>query len=270
MGHSGWSNDEPLILTLPGGATSGARIVIDGTRDAIFIYNSAGVLVGSIAATSGTDGAGNPYDAGFTVYYDTGSGITLWNVQPLVLEFLSHDQASGIDLQNAFPLIDAIYINAFKSGATGTATLAPVAGSGVTNWCGSDTVAIQPGGGNPFAAESWHGISGGIGYSNGWSDFGSGYQAGRYRKEPTGTAGVVCLDGMIKPGTYVNGTTILTMPVGYRPTAKHRWVLQADSATTGANMLELDLATTGVLQVLSIQGAAPGFVELTGIRYPLD
>lgn len=55
------------ILTIPPGATSGARIVIDGTRGAIFIYNAANQLVGSWSGTAGNDGLGNNYPADFMV-----------------------------------------------------------------------------------------------------------------------------------------------------------------------------------------------------------
>lgn len=179
------------------------------------------------------------------------------------IQLVSGDNASA----DAFGQI--FYDTAFVTGTgtrffmiewgVGGVTLSPVA----------SITALAPGSGtsiaNPPAAESWHGLA----YSNGWSDFGSGYQPGRYRLEPTG-AGIVRLDGMIKPGTYTNGTTIFTLPAGYRPAAKHRFVLQADSATTGANMLELDVTTGGVVSVTGIQGAAGGFVELTGLTFPVD
>lgn len=79
MGHSGWSNDQPLILTLPGGATSGARIVIDGTRDAIFVYDASNALFASLAASAGSDdGHGNAYLAGLT-FYTGGHVIGNWS-----------------------------------------------------------------------------------------------------------------------------------------------------------------------------------------------
>lgn len=55
------------VLTIPPGATSGARIVLDGTRGAIFIYNAANQLVGSWSGTAGNDGLGNNYPADFMV-----------------------------------------------------------------------------------------------------------------------------------------------------------------------------------------------------------
>lgn len=56
-------------IVLPTGATTGARIVIDSTQNAIFIYDASNNLVESIAAGSGTDAtSGQKYIAGDTVY----------------------------------------------------------------------------------------------------------------------------------------------------------------------------------------------------------
>lgn len=115
--------------------------------------------------------------------------------------------------------------------------------------------------------EVWHALS--SLYVNGWTDFGAPFQTGRYKLVPIG-GGEVYLDGLIKPGTYVNATVLFTLPVGYRPQASIRIVRQADSATTGANMYELMVSTTGDVSVTSIQGAAPGFIDLTGLRFPVD
>lgn len=62
----GWENDFLTSLTLPTGATSGARIVLDGTTDTELVYDASGNLIASIAATSGTDGFGNSYPAGIS------------------------------------------------------------------------------------------------------------------------------------------------------------------------------------------------------------
>lgn len=60
----------PVVsLTLPFGKTTGARIVMDGGRGAIFVYDSTGHLAASIASAGGTDAAGNPYfGSGFYTY----------------------------------------------------------------------------------------------------------------------------------------------------------------------------------------------------------
>jgi hypothetical protein len=50
---------------------------------------------------------------------------------------------------------------------------------------------------------------------NSWVNFGSGYTEAAYYKD---THGFVHVRGTIKDGTTTDGTTILTLPTGYRPT----------------------------------------------------
>lgn len=65
QGPSTWG----LVVTIPNGATTGARITIDGVRGAIFQYDSSGRLVGSDSPSAGTDdGFGNAYVAGKATY----------------------------------------------------------------------------------------------------------------------------------------------------------------------------------------------------------
>lgn len=59
-----------IVTYPPGASNTQARIVIDGTRGAIFEYvngGPVGALVSSWAAFAGTDPYGNPYPAGFNV-----------------------------------------------------------------------------------------------------------------------------------------------------------------------------------------------------------
>jgi hypothetical protein len=71
-----WTNNNMTSLTIPSGATTGARITINENDDgAILIYDSLGVLIGAWSGTSGTDPAtGAPYAEGLTVISDQ-SGI---------------------------------------------------------------------------------------------------------------------------------------------------------------------------------------------------
>jgi hypothetical protein len=48
-------------------ATSGGRIVLDESRDALFVYATSGALILSVSSAAGTDGAGNAYPAGLNV-----------------------------------------------------------------------------------------------------------------------------------------------------------------------------------------------------------
>lgn len=70
------------VLTIPPGATSTqARIVIDGVRGAIFVYQAGaplGNLVGSWAGSAGTDPYGNVYPEGFSGLLGVIQGTTFF------------------------------------------------------------------------------------------------------------------------------------------------------------------------------------------------
>lgn len=69
------------VVTYPPGAlNTQARIVIDGVRGAIFVYQNGGplgALVGSWASTAGTDPYGNVYPQGLNVSLGSISGTTI-------------------------------------------------------------------------------------------------------------------------------------------------------------------------------------------------
>ena len=52
---------------------------------------------------------------------------------------------------------------------------------------------------------------------NSWVNFGSPFQTARYRKD---ASGIVHVQGLIKDGTATDGTTLFTLPAGYRPDAQ--------------------------------------------------
>lgn len=53
MPTNAWSNDSISTLVIPTGATTGARVVIDGTTGLISVYNSSNQLVGQWGGNSG-------------------------------------------------------------------------------------------------------------------------------------------------------------------------------------------------------------------------
>jgi hypothetical protein len=60
---------------------TGARLVADGSSGGILVYSStpaSGDLIMSASAVSGTDGNGNNFDSGFTIYGSNGSKIKLY------------------------------------------------------------------------------------------------------------------------------------------------------------------------------------------------
>jgi hypothetical protein len=77
------------VITLPPGATTAqARLVLDGVRGAIFLYNNGGplgALIGSWAKSAGTDPYGNVYPQGLSVALGSITGTT-FNAGNIVID----------------------------------------------------------------------------------------------------------------------------------------------------------------------------------------
>lgn len=107
----------------------------------------------------------------------------------------------------------------------------------------------------PPASESWIAVSGGVGFANSWTNFGSGYNDAAYYKDPLG---VVHLRGLIKSGTV--GSTAFTLPSGYRPPATSAFPV-ASNAAFGY----LEIGSSGVVIPRSPSNNA--WVTLEGITF---
>jgi hypothetical protein len=96
---------------------------------------------------------------------------------------------------------------------------------------------------------TWTGLS----YSNGWGDFGSGNQVGQFKKDNFGN---VCIRGLLSLGTLTAGTTMATLPGGYRPASVQ--VAFAYDTRTGAagGVDEFNITTAGVFQYEGSTSAA--------------
>lgn len=106
----------------------------------------------------------------------------------------------------------------------------------------------------PPASESWINVSGGVGFSGTWTNFGSGYNDAGYYKDPLGR---VHLRGLVKSGTIGNG--IFTLPSGYRPPN-----IQVHAVASNAAFGYLDISTAGVVRPLVGNTA---WVSLDGITF---
>lgn len=75
---------------------------------------------------------------------------------------------------------------------------------------------------------AWTAVSGGVGFANSWVNSGGSEQDAAFFKD---ACGFVHLRGVVKNGTV--GTTIFTLPSGYRPTGRVRFGDPNDSAASG-------------------------------------
>ena len=117
----------PPTAVSPGSSniTRARLVIISGASDGLFVYDgtpAAGSLIGSIAATAGTDDFGNSYPAGIASYNDADTFYAL----------LANTVGTAIQLifQNiANPFEQAPFVEASGSGSAG-ATLEINSGSG--------------------------------------------------------------------------------------------------------------------------------------------
>lgn len=114
----------------------------------------------------------------------------------------------------------------------------------------------------PASFTNWTTHTSGSGGSlkNGWANYGSSYGSATYTKT---SDDVVTLAGLIKGGTTSNGTTLFTLPEGYRPLERQVFlVASADEAA------RIDVQPNGVV---TIQGnGSSSWVSFSGISFIAD
>lgn len=88
-----------------------------------------------------------------------------------------------------------------------------------------------------------------LGYSlaANWADFAAPYGGGYWKDN----FGVVHLEGLVTTTNAGAGTTILTLPTGYRPGHYILWPTIASNASSQYCFLRMDLDTAGVLTLSS-------------------
>lgn len=223
-------------LVLPFGATSGARIILDGINGKIQIYNSSNVLVTEIDATGidVNDGGG------------TASNITLDPSSPFPQILMSLADSGGHSFNDAviqaysdpnpdytpILLLSAPGINA--AGYDESSIL--IKSESITDPTARillSTSRVDCGGPlyyNPDA--NWHSMS----LQNGWANGGGADPPASYRlvASPPNSLQIV---GSISGGTNANGTVIANLAASYRP--------------TGGNKILFPVAVNGIVAGLS-------------------
>ena len=97
---------------------------------------------------------------------------------------------------------------------------------------------------------AWTGLS----FGSGWANYGGAYQTGQYKK----VGDLVLLRGLVARTSGV-GTTIATLPSGFRPAAQCLYIMNTD---TGVG--RLDIQTDG--QIIAISGGT-GWIQLDGLSF---
>jgi hypothetical protein len=98
-------------------------------------------------------------------------------------------------------------------------------------------------------------------FQNGWTNFGSGYQAAGYIEFADGTAG---LTGVVTGGTITSGTVIFTLPAALKPAAHHVW----DSPGTGGRHSQISVHSDGNV-VIQSPDTGTTWVSLDPCRWPI-
>lgn len=99
-----------------------------------------------------------------------------------------------------------------------------------------------------YTGSAWEYVMGGgwtvLSYSNNWTDFGSGFQVGQYRK----VGDVVYVRGLLKrsTGTPSVGETVATLPSGFRPPTDITNVAQ--EAAGVSSFSRIDVTTAGIIK----------------------
>lgn len=109
----------------------------------------------------------------------------------------------------------------------------------------------------PGASGSWSTPA----LQNGWVQYGGGYSSSQYTKN---TDGIVSLRGIIKSGTVTSGTTIFTLPSGYRPTN----IVICSEITNPDAYARVDVYPDG--RVMTREGVNAGWLSLAECDFVAD
>ena len=202
-------------------AASGGRVVLDGSRDAIFVYDTTGAMMLSIASMAGTDAGGIPYPSGLQV--------AAGNVLRLGSSSHSDSIATSAVFGSAFAqwVLNTDGTMSWGGGAAPTdANLyRPFAGQlqtdgklGVTGILKAGAWIVKETGG---ADEAWLAPS----YATNWAGsttFGTltNIQTLQYRADPLDN---VVVGGAFAAGATAPGTAIMSVGAAYTP--KKRYAL---------------------------------------------
>lgn len=230
-GSQGWrisknGNAEFNSVSIRGG-------VVVTSASQLFVYSSnppaLGTLIFSISDMPGTDPYDNAYAAGI-VNYSSGEQIGIVNgTFTISTSFGDILELQWNTINFVLSLNDAVPLEFIVSQL-----MANLGVDGFTINAGKVT-AVKPGTGttyaNPALPETWHALT----LLNSWVNTAGTAQ---YRLLPTGDVQVI---GQINGGTVGSGTSIGTLPIGYRPAHTNEVACTVSGATpTNTPVLQTD------------------------------
>jgi hypothetical protein len=302
-GTSGWSinadgtaefNGLTLHGTLVLGTGADNIIILDFGRRAIFVYDTFGHLVDSIAASAGTDALGNNYQTSITSYLPGNvNAYAEFFGNSLILSTQDPNQVAAFE----------IVPSATSSGPGGDQPLVTINGA-TDHTSGAGTVpVIELFGANPAGtavpfirtrrldavamdwlhqgimkwsatgaanyAETWHALP----LAPNWANQGAPFGNGSYSRKPDGTVWFTGAIAWTAAASNAPVQVCTALPADYRPTSQKRCFtinMPADSAVPQVEAI--DIHTDGTVWITSFaNGTGPvSPITLDGVRYPID
>ncbi len=93
--------------------------------------------------------------------------------------------------------------------------------------------------------------------NNSWVNFGTPFATAGYRKDKQG---YVVLRGVVKSGTWTDGTIVATLPTGYRPASQRNFIVSGTGQAA-----YVDVFTDGTIRIYGATGN--GYLSLETIRF---
>lgn len=306
-GATGWSINKDGTAEFNGITVRGTvilgngttnTIILDNTRSAIFVYDSLGNLVESMASVAGTDSFGNAYTAGFSSYF--GSGGNLYST--LFAGQLSIGTGSAVANTAAFKIF--ANTGGGPNGDQPYAVLVSPSDSGIPTkitaqmeMFGEDAAQVrtplmrirQAGvltdmdvlvqGNLKYSApgalnwgETWHTV-GGVGepaFGANWGNVGAPFGNTSFQRTPLNK---VALSGVVTRSAGVAApSTIFTLPAGYRPNRSVPFIVTSIGADGAFQANEvLVITSAGAVNLTSWTGTGTIVpISLEGIEFYLS
>lgn len=265
-GTDSFSNGYPAglqILNHGGANASGIALGFAGTQPLQYFLNSVANMQNDPAFLVNTSGAGAAEFASFVI--SGGEDATQKDYVAISFDSSSEDGSSHI----------AQLLDAYVDSAGASHPLILRGPGGTTIYAGA-LFAVQPGTGSSRAnlavGETWHTIG-----ATGQPAFGAGFtsnvadQTPRFRLDGL-AGGIVRLDGTVyTSAATAAGATMFTLPAGYRPQARKRFVGSTNASgytTLGGSLFSV--STAGVVSCTPLCNAAGQQIVLDGASFPVD